>query len=786
MGVTDLHTTDDKLVGRPVKLLNAERFVEGRGRYVDDVHLPGERHVTILRSTQAHARIVAIDVSRALALEGVEHVVTGADVLDTEPQLFLWNVAGQKNADTRCLAHGTVRWIGEPVAAVVATDPYVAEDALDLIEVEYEPLPVLGSTDEALADDAIRLHEGWDDNVASRTVWTNGDVEAGLAEAAVVVRHTFDVGRVTAASLEGRGVVVEYDAAGPSITLWTSTQGIHHVREAVGRALRMPEHRIRVRLPDVGGAFGAKGTAYTEETLLAWLAVRFRKNVRWIEDRRESFLATVHARAQRVDVEMGFRADGTVCAMRAQTVLDMGGAPSPTSAGSAWATGALMTGPYQIECVEVVAMGVVTNKVPIGGYRGFGQPEAYFPLERTMDLGAAALGMDPAEVRRRNMVPQELMPYATPGGYVLDSGDYRRLFDLTLERFGYDGVREEIAAAAAEGRRLGVGVAFYAEHTNLGPSGALPLIGIEASGFDTSIVRVEPSGHVTVISSQSPMGQGVETVLAQVCADELGVPLESVAVAYGDTQSAPYTGYTSGGSRGAGIAGSSALIAARRAKAKMIRIAAHLLEASEEDVELVDGGFAVRGAPTSRLPFAQVARAGYIAASWPEGMEPGIEATCAYDPPAMAASFGAVAVLVEVDEDTGEVEILRMVLGHDCGPQLNPAIVEGQVVGGIAQGIGTALYESLDYGPAGEPLVTTLADYGVPSALMLPDGIELLHTETPTPFAENGVKGVGESGVIAVPAAVVNAVQDALGPGAPPIVAQPVRPEWILEALERA
>lgn len=770
-------------VGRSLPRLNAERFVRGRGSFIADVHLPGERHVAILRSPHPHARIRSIDASEARALPGVEFVLTGEEVLETtDPHRYLWRFAGQKDGETRCLAHPVVRHVGEPVAAVVAADPYIAEDALERIHVEYELLPVLHTVEEALAPDAIRLHAHWDDNIVARSAWQAGDVTAALAQADLVIKEKFTVPRLMACPLEGRGVIASYDPAAPALTVWTSTQSIHQIRQGLGETLRLPEHRIRVICPDVGGAFGSKACLGLEEVLVAYLAMQMRQPVRWIEDRRESFVATVHARAQTVEIEMGFRSDGMMMGLRARTVLDNGAAPSPTATGSCWATGALLCGPYRIRDIEIEALGVVTNKTPIGAYRGFGQPEAAFPLERMVDIAATRLGIDPVEMRRRNLVRTEEMPYQTATGLFLDSGDYAELLNLTLQQLDYERVKREVAEAQSQGRRLGLGLAFYIEVTNFGPSGLIRLLGVQGSGFDTSTVRVEPSGHVCLLTGQTPMGQGVETVLAQACADELGVPLNHVSVAYGDTLSSPYTGYASGGSRAAGVAGSSVVLTARRVREKMRQIAAHLLRVEGHEVELTPGGFHVRGKPERQVTFAEVAKTGYTIVDLPEGMEPGLEATYAYDPPSFAIGYGVIAVVVEVAADTGIVSVRRVVFGHDCGKQLNPAIVQGQILGGVAQGIGAALYEAIEYDSDGQPLVRTLADYLLPTATEVPD-VEFVHTETPPPVSVNGAKGAGESGIIAMPAAIVNAIQNALGPDAPPITTTPVWPETILDAL---
>ncbi|MEA3537763.1 MAG: molybdopterin cofactor-binding domain-containing protein [Pseudomonadota bacterium] len=437
----------------------------------------------------------------------------------------------------------------------------------------------------------------------------------------------------------------------------------------------------------------------------------------------------------------------------------------------------MMTGPYRIDTVDIEALAVVTNKTPTGAYRGFGQPEANFALERALDMAAPRLGLDPAELRRRNLVAPSEMPYPTPTGIVLDSGRYADLLDATLERFG------DNDAPPSSRRRTGVGIACYAETTNFGPSPLCKLIGVDSGGFDITSIRMEPSGHVRVFVGQTPMGQGIETVLMQVAADELGLPIEDISIVHGDTVSSAYTAYASGGSRGAGVAGGSTALAARRLRARILRWGAHLLDASSESVRFVQGGVEVTDMPTRRIGIAEIAAAAYKAFSTPEGLEPGLEDRAAYDPPALAIAYGCVVAQVAVDLDTGKITVERIVFGHDCGVQINPAIVEGQVIGGLAQALGATLFEEVRYDADARPLTLSLQDYLLPLASDVPH-VELVHFETPTPFSPIGAKGVGESGTIGVPAAIANAVQNALG-AASPLVTLPLTGERVLAALSR-
>ncbi|HZZ45833.1 MAG TPA: xanthine dehydrogenase family protein molybdopterin-binding subunit [Pseudonocardia sp.] len=788
-------------VGRGVVSRNTERFVRGAGRYTDDVHLPREATLVVLRSPHAHAVIRRIDTTAAAAMSGVYAVATGAELFDRiGPQHYLWDLPGQRVGHGRPVTVERVRHVGEPVAVVVARNQYIAEDALEKIVVEYEPLPPVTTAEQALAPDAELLHPVWGTNVQVTAAWPVAlpgmpeppDAGAALAGAHLVVEETFTSARIFACPLECRAVVCDYDPAGPSLTIYTSTQSPHQIREGVAAQLGIPEHRIRVIAPDVGGGFGMKAVIYPEEVLVPYFALALRRPVRFAEQRDESFVASTPSRAQRMRLAVGFDADGRILGLRARFTLDVGSAPSTCGAGTGWVTGALLCGPYTVPAVDIRATAVVTNKTPLGAYRGFGQPEANFPMERLLTMAAGRLGVDPVELRRRNLVPPEAFPYTNANGMLLDSGDYRRMLELAVERPAYRAALTERAQGRADGRRLGIGLAFYNECTNFGPSGLFPAIGVTTGGWDATTVTVEPDGTIRVISGQTPMGQGVETSFAQLAADTFGVELDRVMVRFGDTASSHYTAYASGASRSAGVAGSSLLVASEKVLTKMRTIAAHLLEASVDDLELTGagdsdgaGGFRVRGTGTEPLSFATIAAAAYQGGFLPEGMTPGLEELGTYEPPALAFSYGVVAALVELDEQTGQVRVRQLVFGHDCGTQLNPRTVEQQVIGGALQGQGAALTEQLLYDEQGQPRATAFRDYLVPLAREIPE-IDLFHTETPTPFSLTGAKGVGESGVIAAPSAIVNAIQDALGPGAPQLTSLPVLPELVLDALARA
>ncbi|HEY9413409.1 MAG TPA: xanthine dehydrogenase family protein molybdopterin-binding subunit [Pseudonocardia sp.] len=806
-------TNGSGYVGTGVRSRNGLRFVRGAGRYTDDVHLPREATLVVLRSPHPHALIVSIDTSAAKAMDGVYAVATGAELFGhIGAQRYLWDLPGQRTGPGRPLAVDRVRHVGEPLAVVVARDQYLAEDALEAITVEYEPLPVLTDVDAALAEGATLLHPDWGTNVQVTAAWPTvipglpepPNADEALQTAHLVVEETFTSARITATSMEARGVVCDYDPSGPSVTIHTSTQSPHQVREGVAAMLGIPENRVRVIAPDVGGAFGMKAVLYPEEVLVPYFALALRRPVRFAEQRDESFVASTPSRAQRMRLTLGFDADGRILGLRSRYTIDLGSAPSTCGAGTGWATGALLCGPYAIPAVDIQATAVVTNKTPLGAYRGFGQPEANFPMERLLDLAAGRLGIDPVELRRGNLIPADAFPYTNATGMVIDSGRYQNMLALLEQRPAYVAALALRDEARATGRKVGVGMAFYNECTNFGPSGVFPLIGITTGGWDATTITVEPDGTVRVTSSQTPMGQGIETSFAQLAADRLGVSMDDVTIRFGDTASSHYTAYASGASRSAGIGGSSLIVAAERTLDKMRRIAAHLLEADPDDVELVaatrengygggaanghgatPSGFRVRGTSVEPVTFAAVATTAYQGGGLPEGMTPGLEELGTFDPVSLGFSYGVVAALVELDEVTGQVAVRRLIFGHDCGTQLNPRIVEQQVIGGALQGQGAALTEELPYDSAGRPLATAFKDYLVPLATEIPE-LDLFHTETPTPFTLNGAKGVGESGVIAAPAAIVNAIQDALGPRAAPITTIPVLPERILQALSHA
>ncbi|MGD9525841.1 xanthine dehydrogenase family protein molybdopterin-binding subunit [Pseudonocardia sp.] len=783
------HHHPPRLIGARVPRAEDPRLLTGRTRYLDDVVLPGMLEAAVLRSPHAHARIVAIDTSAALALDGVVAVLTGADAarLCAAPQPVLHQVVpGQRDTGGYALATDRVRYAGEPVAAVAAVDRYVAEDALGLIEVVFEPLPAVTTLDEALAPDAPRLYPDWPDNRAGSMTFPKGDVDAAFAGADVVVSDTLYWGRQTGAPLETRGAVATWDAFTGRLEIWISTQAPHLARDLLGEVLGLPTERIRVLTPDVGGGFGNKFDFYAEEVLAALLARTTGRPVKIVEDRLESFVANAHAREQRIDVEVAARADGTILGMRGTFHAVLGGRLATPGIGPAWASAASFTGPYDVGAVASTVVGVLTNRSPYGSYRGWGQPKANFAHERIVDKLAATLGLPANEVRRRNFVAPGAFPYQSTA-FVFDSGRYAECLELTEQAVAERGWEKRKAEAAAEGRCIGIGHSFHVELSATGNSRIMTLLGIRHSGFDEEVVRIDPTGGVTVRSGMSAMGQGVETALAQVAADTLGVPFDTVTVVTGDTDRVPFTGYGTGGSRGGPVGGAAVLGAAGRLREKVLRIAGELLEVAPADLEITDGRISVAGAPDGpSVMLREVADACYrTVGRLPEGEAPGLEEREVFDPPNNAFSYGATAVLAEVDRETGAVTLLDYLIAHDCGTVINPMIVDGQLHGGAAQAIGGALFEEIVYGPDGQPLTTTFMDYLMPTAAEVPP-FTTLHMDTPAPHIPGGFKGMGEAATIGGPSAVASAIDDALADLGVHVTVLPVTPPRLHALITRA
>jgi carbon-monoxide dehydrogenase large subunit len=755
-----------------VKRVEDPRLLRGRGRYVDDVVLPRMVHAAFVRSPHAHARVRAIDTAAARGVAGVVAVVSAADIgaAPLAPRMV-----GDGFTPTAWPALAAEpRFCGEAVAVVVATTAYAAADGAARVTVDYDVRPARLGIDAALADGAVLF----------RRAHRQGDVATAFAGAAIVVGETFTHGRVAASPLEPRGLVADWD--GEALVVWASSQTPRIMRAALAAALDLPETRIRVIAPDVGGGFGLKMHVFPEDVAIAALARRLQRPVKWIESRRENLASATHAREQRVHVEAAADAGGRLLALRARLLSDAGayhvypltGALEPL--GSA----AILPGPYLTPAYEYEAVALATNKPPLGAYRGVGMTMGAFAMERLLDGVAARASIDPAEVRRRNLIPREAYPFTSASGLRYDSGDYLKALEQALAVADYDGLRRAQAEARARGRCVGIGLACYTEYTGMG-SEVFRRRGLQdVPGIEAATVRVDPDGSVRCATSFPSQGQGHATTIAQVVADRLGVALEQVRVEPTDT--AGPLGSGTFGSRGAVSIGGTVVVATDRLRPKIQALAAHLLEAAVVDVVLDGGRAHVRGFPQRAVSLAEVARAAYapVHGGLPDGVEPGLEATVYFDPPGQTFSGAVHIAVVEIDPDTGRVRIPRYVLVEDCGPVVNPTIVEGQIHGAVAQGVGEALLEHLVYDETGQLLTGTLMDYALPKAGDVPS-FDVAHMETPSPLMPGGVKGMGEGGTIGAPAAIANAVADALAPHGGAITELPIAAERLARALRR-
>jgi len=756
-----------KLFGARVKRVEDPRFLTGRGRYVDDFVRPGMLHVAFVRSTEAHADVLSVDVSGARAMEGVHAVISGEDLAHVKPITCNSTYPSWQPTKFHALARDRVRFVGEAVAAVVADDRYLAEDATELVQVAYRPLEPIASVTAAIREGAPRLHDGWEDNFFVKRHVKIGEPDRVFEEAHGVLELDLITHRSTGIPMENRGVIAEYDPADEVLTVWTSTQIPHLVRTGLADFLGVPEHRIRVIGPDVGGGFGIKGHLFPEEIVLAALAMQVQRPVKWIEDRREHLLACIHAREHDHHLQVAYQPDGEVVGLRARIYVDCGAYsvyPWTSTMDTGMALG-ILPGPYRIRHYECEAYSVTTNKCPLGPYRGVSRPQACLSIERAMDEVARALGMDPLDVRRRNVLQVHDYPYESVTGLVYDSASVAESLEKVLELCDWGELQRRKQAARAEGRYFGVGFGHYIEQTAHATQEfikrGVPII----FGYESANVRMDPSGKVLVHVSTHSHGQGHETTYAQVVADELALPLEDVRIVFGDTSSTPY-GHGTFASRSAVLAGGAAIQAAGRVRDLLISFAAKELEANPNDLELADGHVAVKGSPDKRVAIAQLARWTY----WrperlPDGMEPRLEAVASYDAPPGTGTFANAAhvALVEVDPDTGGVKTLGYWVVEDCGHMINPLVVEGQVHGGVAQGIGGALLEELVYDENAQLMTTTFLDYRLPGATDIPH-IAVGHLSTPSPFTVSGIKGMGEGGAIGPGPAIAAAVQDALKP----------------------
>ena len=773
-------------VGRSLLRREDRRLLTGQGQFIADLVLPRMLHAVLVRSPVAHARIRSVDLSRAAAACGVAFALNGADLLQLLPpvpegQISMpskWTSVIQHkflNPQQPLLAHDKVRHVGEAMAIIVAESRDQAEDLAELVSWDLEELPPVIDPEAALRLDSVLVHDRFQTNLIGAFSVGRGDVEVALVRAPHRLRRRFYHHRYAAVPMECRGVVSAYDPRTDSATIWSSTQVVHWVRREAAALLGLPEARVRCIALDVGGGFGGKGHVYPEDLLITFLARKLGRPVRWIEDRREHLISATHSRDQLHDVEVGFDDDGRILALRDDYLVDCG-AWNPIGSGVAYNTAVHLTGPYKIENLAASGKIVVTNKVPNAPYRGAGRPEAAFAMERTIDLVARTLGLEPAEVRRRNMIRAEEMPYRVGIPYrdgepiVYDSGDYPEALQKALDALGgVEAFRRRQNGARREGRYLGLGIGCYIEGTGVGP-------------FESAFVRIDPSGKVYVSSGACPQGQGMETIFSQVVADIWKVAPGDVVLSFADT-AAIAIGFGTMASRSTVTASAAIHHASARLREKVFAIAAHLLECAPADLELRDGGVAVVGVPgaaVSLQKIAQAARPGWDNPR-PQEVEAGLEEIYYWQPPTVTWSYAVHVAIVEVDRETGRVSIDKYAVAHDCGVVVNPMLVEGQVMGGTAQGLGGILCEAILYDSNGQLLTGSLMDYALPTASDIP-AMQIVHQHSPSPLNPLGVKGVGEGGAVAPPVAIANAVCDALAPFGVEVNATPIKPEQLVRA----
>jgi carbon-monoxide dehydrogenase large subunit len=768
------------ILGSAIERREDPALLTGDAEYTDDIELPKMVHMAIKRSQHAHARIDGIDTSEAEALDGVVEVIT-ADDLDVPGTLPTgWLLDSLEQVDHPILASDRVRYQGDALAVVVAEERYVAHDALSRIDVEYDRLDAVTKPGEALAADAPVVHDDAGDNTAFD--WEIGDAEktdAAFQDADHVVDLDLENQLLIPNAMEPRAAVAEYTPSNDELEVHMTSQNPHLHRLLMSGVIDHPEHKLRVRAPDVGGGFGSKIHHYADEALVALAAKRHERPVKWTARRTETYLTDAPGRGHETHAEMALSDDGDILGFRVDTQANLGAYLSTFApAVPTYLYGTLLSGQYDMPAIHCSVQGAFTNVPPVDAYRGAGRPEASFLVERMIHRAAKSLDMDPAEFRRRNFVQE--FPYQTQVAVEYDSGDYEKTLDLALDHLDYDAFRERQAEAREEGRYLGVGLSAYIEACGLAPSELAGQLGAQAGLWESGLVRFHPSGTVTAYCGTSGHGQGHDTTYAQIVANELGVDYDDVEVVEGDTDEIPQ-GMGTYGSRSAAVGGSALVKSSQKLVEKAKRIAAHQLEAAPEDVEFENGDFHVAGAPDRSVTITEVATQAYLAHDMPDDMEPGLEATSFYDPDNFVFPFGVHAAIVEVDPDTGEIDIEKYVAVDDVGNQINPKIVEGQIHGGVAQGIGQALYEGAEFDDNGQLVTGSMQDYTVPKAEHVPE-METDSTCTPSPVNPLGVKGVGEAGTIAAPQAVVNAVCDALEPHGVEHIDMPLKAERVWRA----
>ena len=755
-----------KLVGQRVKRREDPRLIQGLGTYVDDIKLVGMQHLAFKRCDIAHGSITSLDTSAAEVMDGVEAVFSGAQIAEFLAPMPIGTPF--PSPDHRAVANDVVRYVGEPVAVVVARDRYVARDAADAIRVEYEELPAVIDPEEAMKGSPAVIHKDFANNHAVGPFHSGTGVDAdgnaddtaidqAFADAEVTIQQRMVNQRLAPTSIEPRGVVAHYEPGKDAMTVWSSTQNPHILRTFIALLTGLGEHQVRAVAPEVGGGFGSKINIYGEEYVAAVVSKRLGIPVKWVEDRSEAFVATIHGRDIIGYVDVAAKRDGTVLGLKMQLIADIGAYNMLLTAAIPTLTQLMVSGTYAFPAIRATVTEVFTNKTPTDAYRGAGRPEAIYFVERTMDILARELGMDPAELRRKNFIQPSQFPFTTQMGAVYDSGDYEKALDLALQNANWDQLKAERDAAKAEGRFVGLGLSMYAEVCGLGPSSSLP-----TGRWEHSQVTVERDGRISATTGASPHGQGNETTFAQMLADQFGVPLDHITIHHGDTNVVKQ-GIGTFGSRSQAVGGTALHLAGGKVKKKMAKFAAALMEANEEDLIFENGKISVKGAPSAGTKeFSEVAAYAYVPVPLPEGLEPGLSEEAFFEPSNNTYPFGCHIAMLEVDRDTGEPTLLKFVAVDDAGNLINPLIVEGQIHGGVAQGIGQAMIEEVVYNKEdGQPLTGSFMDYALPRATDFPR-FELDNTVTPTPVNPLGAKGVGEAGTIGSTPCIVSAAVDAL------------------------
>ena len=781
MATTETKTT---YIGSPVERVEDARLLRGDTRWVDNMTLPGMLWMAVVRSPYAHAQIKKVDVSRALEAEGVVAAFSGAELADEWAGSLpcAWPVTGDCRIPMhRPLATDKARYAGDGVAVVVAESRALAKDAAELLDVDYEPLPVVTDVEEALADSAPLVHDEYDGNRAYTWTLQAGEIDKLFSEAAVTVKERYRQQRLIPNAIEPRSVLVQPTPATSEFTMWSATQVPHIARVTLSGTTGIPETKLRVIAPDVGGGFGSKLNVYAEEALCLLLARRLGLPVKWTEERSENYVATIHGRDMIQEIELAATEEGKITAVRTRLTAAMGAYMQLVSPGIPLLGAWLYAGCYDVQGYDFECVGVFTNTTPTDAYRGAGRPEATYAIERTVDALARKLGKDPVEIRRLNFISE--FPATMASGLEIDSGNFHASLDKALELVGYDDLRREQAERRERGdaKQLGIGFSTYVEMCGLAPSRILGAIRYGAGGWDAATVRCLPTGTVQVLIGTSPHGQGHVTTFSQIVADQLGVPIENVEVLHGDTTVIPL-GMDTYGSRSLAVGGVALYHATEKVIAKARKIVAHQLEVAEDDLEYASGRYTVKGTDRS-MAVTDAALAAWTAHNLPDGLEPGLEDTYVYDPPNFSWPGGCHIAIVEIDTETGAVELARYVAVDDVGTVINPMIVDGQVQGGIAQGVAQALYEEAVYDEEGNLVTGSMVNYLVPTAVELPN-FELDRTESPSPTNPMGVKGVGETGTIASTAAVMNAVVDGLAPFDVTDVDMPAKPERVWTAIQ--